>query len=405
MRIAIISIYPFPIGLAATNRILAYSKGMVENGASVEVIMPFPTDTLVAKKSEYGNSGNYEGVEYFYATGRFTNKYKIIRGISWFSGYRILKGLFFSFFKIKKKHHKNPYDCIIISTDNIVYLKLYSSLGKKLKIASIFIFDEYPIPIRHKLKRMIPLWKKLSYKFVLKNISAYISISEELKNYFNQLCEKQSFTLPVIVDISRFNNKKSDIGENEEKYICYMGNMELSKDNVDLIIKAFEIISFKYPAINFYLFGNPKSGTKKYLVDLVDKLKLSKRVFIKGKVNSDEVAHILKGAHILASSQPKTLRASGGFPTKLGEYLASGIPALLTDVGENSKYVKDNEHIFFCKPDDPVEYAKKIEYIIENYELARKVAENGRKFIQENYSHTKKGKELLEFILKLKFKE
>lgn len=44
MKIGIISQFPFPFGLAATNRIKAYSKALISQGIDVTVIMPEPRD-------------------------------------------------------------------------------------------------------------------------------------------------------------------------------------------------------------------------------------------------------------------------------------------------------------------------------------------------------------------------
>ena len=397
-RCAILSIYSFPLGLAPTNRILAYAKGMVENGASVDVFIPFPTERPTTA-SIYGNSGIYQGVSYYYTSGRFTSKYKLFRAVSILSRYRKVKGYITSYRKIYQASKQNKYSCIIISTDQILALLVYSILAKKIKSHSIFIFDEFPIPIRHKLKDRITKWKEYLYKKVLKNINAYISISEELKRYYNNFYSNKTYVLPVIVDVSRFNSEEKQITELASvKNLCYMGNMELSKDDVDNIIRAFALISDKYTSIKLYLYGPPKSNTKNYLNNLISSLNLQNRAFLMGRANSDKVPQILTHAHILVSSQPNTIRASGGFPTKLGEYLASGVPALLTDVGENAKYVKDDVHIFFSKPGDHKAYAEKLTYIIENYEHALKVAANGKQYLLSNYSHIKKGRELLEFI-------
>jgi glycosyltransferase involved in cell wall biosynthesis len=402
MNIAILSIFSFPIGLAATNRILAYSKGVVDSGAHVDIFIPFPTERK-SSNSKYGDSGNYQGVNYLYTSGRYRSRYKFIRGISIIFRIRKLKGLISSCWEIYKANKKKNYDCLIISTDSIIPLLIYGRLAKKMKSSSVFIFDEFPIPIRHKLKEKIPKWKQVAYKKVLKNISAYVSISEELKQYYNNFCPKQTHVLSVIVDVSRFkplDKKPSKLSS--DKYLCYMGNMELSKDDVDNIIKAFAIISDKYPLLNLFLFGSPSLSTKTYLNDLISSLGLENRAVLKGRVSSEKVPEILRNAYILVSSQPDTVRASGGFPTKLGEYLASGTPALLTAVGENDKYVKDDTHIFFSKPNDHHLYAQKLAYIIENYEYALSVALNGKELLLNNYSHYKKGQELLEFLSTIK---
>ncbi|MFW5803823.1 MAG: glycosyltransferase [bacterium] len=395
-NIIVVSIYSFPLGLAPTNRILAYSKGLVANGVNVCVFMPFPTDQY-SSKNRLPNKGIFDSINYCYSTKRYKSKFKIVRAFSILSGYRKISGYLNTWRKIKKYHKENPVSSIIISTDYIPTLYLFGLLAKRINVKSIFIFDEYPTPVRHKLKDKVPKWKEVLYKKALKNISGYVSISIKLKDYFNSLALKDSLVLSTITDTSRYeNNEKTD--KSKKEYVCYMGNMELSKDNVDNIIKAFGLICKKYPELEFHLYGTPIKATKNILVQLIKELNLTQRVFFKGKIPFNKVPVVLKNAKILVSSQPDTFRASGGFPTKLGEYLASGTPSLITDVGENSKYVRNEKHLFFANPNDPHGYANRLVFILDNYDYALNIAKNGKFFIYNNYSHIKQGKLLLDFI-------
>lgn len=396
MNYAIISIYSTPFGMAPTSRIMSYSKGLVYNGATITIYNPFPTDNWI-KKDRLERKGQYEGVHFNYTSGRYLLKNKVFRGLYRVSGLKTLVGYISSAIALIKSNKKSKIDGIIISTDSLRNLFFYSIISSLLNSKSVFIFDEFPTPIRHKLKSRIPLWKIVAFKLVLRNFSAYISISKNLSDYFNKISTHNTFILPVIVDISRFET--SCISKNKcEEYLCYMGNMELSKDDVDNIIKAFSLISKEFSSLKLLLFGDPTMGTKNILNELISSLDLTEKIKLKGKINSFEVPEILKNAKILVSSQPNTVRASGGFPTKLGEYLASGTPALFTDVGENSKYVKDGVHLFFAKSGNPNDYAIKLRYILNNYEKAQKMAKEGKGFVFENYSHEKQGMYLLEFL-------
>jgi hypothetical protein len=157
-RYAIITIYSFPIGLAPTNRILAYSKGMVANGATIDIYIPFPTDRI--NSSSYASSGSYQGVNYCYPNGKYSSRFQLFRALSILSGYREVIGIINTIKVILTEHKKLGYRSIIISTDRIAYLFFYSLLAKHLKISSIFIFDEFPVPIRHKLRDRIPKIKQ-----------------------------------------------------------------------------------------------------------------------------------------------------------------------------------------------------------------------------------------------------
>ncbi|NHB70196.1 glycosyltransferase family 4 protein [Perlabentimonas gracilis] len=395
MKIFIISIYSFPLGLAPTNRIIAYSKGLISNGADVTVILPFPTDKHTS--TYLPKSGNYQGINYIYTSYRYKNKLKVFRAFLHFTGLRKLVGLFFASIYFLKNYKNKNIDHIVISTDEISTLFVFSIIGKICKAKSVFIFDEYPIPIRHKLKDRIPKLKEFLYRLVLKQINGYVSISEKLKEYYCNLSPKPTLILSSITDISRFKSEKRDCQLNDS-YLCYMGNMELAKDDVDNIIKAFSIVSPKYPELTLRLYGSPNLKSKDYLMNIVNKLGLTNRVLFMGKITFDQVPSVLSNAKILVSSQPNTVRASGGFPTKLGEYLASGTPSIITDVGENSRYVKDGEHLFFVEPNNPMAYANKLVFVLENYIQALTIGERGKEYIFNNYSNTKKALEMKDFL-------
>lgn len=398
--VAILSNYSFPYGLAPTTRILSYSKGIIENGGSVDVFNH--GSHLKSSGYERSKSGIYQEISYHFTFRGYRFKYKILRKLIRFTGYRFFKAYILCAIKMYRENKKKKFKCMLICSDSFKNLFFYSYLAKILRIYPIFIFDEYPIPIRHKLKTRIPRWKELLFKIALKKISAYISISETLKEYYCNLISKPTHILSVITDISRFNFK-TNINNSyaKQKYLCYMGNMELAKDDVDNIIRAFSLISDRFGDLYLYLYGKPSNETKTILNNLISKLKLENRVIIKGRVNNTKVPEILEKAYILVSSQPDTVRASGGFPTKLGEYLASGTPTLLTNVGENASYVKHRVHLFFANPNNINDYAEELKYIIENYQEALDVAKNGKKYIYENYSHVVQGRKLLKFIKSL----
>lgn len=395
MRILLVSIYSFPNGYATTNRIVAYSKGLVNCGNEVQILMTYPTDQHTGGPKT-PDSGIFQGIKYKYTNGRYRSPIKLMRGIAILTKYRVWMGNLRAVLEIIRIQKIQQYDFMLLSTDAIFALYCFSRLSNIMGMKSVFVFDEYPIPIRHFLKEQIPQWKEELYKFVLNKIDAYISISHKLAEYYCGFARKKYHVLPVIVDTDRFDKIKQTKQKSVE-YLCYMGNMELTKDNVDLIIKAFYQIK-DHENLQLHLYGSPDQLTLTKLQKLIKSFKMEDVVIIKGSVPSTEVPQILADAKILVSSQPNTLRASGGFPTKLGEYILSGVPTLVTDVGENSLYVKDGEHCFFVCPDNIDQYIAKLLYILDNYDMALDVAKNGMLFVRENYSYVEQGHRLNEFL-------
>lgn len=391
MRVSVVCTFSFPEGLAASARIISYMKGLHQHGAKTDVFIYRPTD-LYTNPSSYPAHGTYEGINYKYPNTRVYSKYKICRFIGRYYYWGV------TCYNIWKENKADKIDFLLISNDFLNVLFLFTLWAKILGIKPVFITDEYPEPIRVHLKKDIPNWKKRFYNFILKYEDSFIFMTEKLNVFFNSKLNKPYHILPTITDTSRFNvNADSNI---QKKYMCYMGNMELSKDNVDNILYALSILLRDNYDVHLYLFGKPNLKDKSILERIIEQEGLANNTSFRFAQYND-VPKILSEADILVSSQPVTVRADGGFPTKLGEYLMSGTPVLSTNVGETSKYFKDGEHMYFAKPESPLDYANKLKYIIDNYEKALAVAKKGKMLIEQSYSHISAGEKMHKFLKSL----
>lgn len=332
-------------------------------------------------------------ISYFYSfrSKRFSNKL--------FHAYEMIYSLFILGVKLHKRDKIRRYDVFIISSDSLICLLYMRVLNILFKRKLIFIFDEYPTPIRGKLKNKIPFWKEVIYRVILSKYSGYISMTENLLKYYKKITDNPGIIISSITDVNRFHNIiKKPI--NKTKKLIYMGNMELSKDNVDNILYALSILLRDNYDVHLYLFGKPNLKDKSILERIIEQEGLANNTSFRFAQYND-VPKILSEADILVSSQPVTVRADGGFPTKLGEYLMSGTPVLSTNVGETSKYFKDGEHMYFAKPESPLDYANKLKYIIDNYEKALAVAKKGKMLIEQSYSHISAGEKMHKFLKSL----
>jgi glycosyltransferase involved in cell wall biosynthesis len=382
--------YPFPNGMAATNRILAYGKGLVENGIEVSYFACLPP---TKENLHYVPDSLYKGISCHYSYHRTKGNNKIT------SILRSSVSLLLSVTNLGKHHRKIPYDYLFISSDSIPFLSIFVLTAKMLNLKVVFIGDEYPGSMRTKLRSQLTLSESVLYKILHKGIDYRVLMTDYLIFFYNSyISYKPTYKLPSIIDLDRF--KKKDILENNKKYICYMGSMDLSKDNIDNIIKAYFLIYRDFHDIELHFYGIPSHKDIQYLISIINNLHLEGKVIFKKNVLYNEVPIILKNAYILVTSQPQTKRTEGGFSTKLGEYLMSGRPTLLTDVGEIRKYIKDGENAYLVEPCNPQAYANKLKYIIEHYDEALLVAQKGKEYVSTTFSHSAVASDLLLFLNK-----
>lgn len=384
MKIGIICSYPIPMGMAATTRIFAYSKSLAQNNDVTVASM------ICRPDSKDATDGVFHNVKFTYLN-------KAVRSNNQF---RRIANFAKSFLRLPSFLSHEQFDYIIVSSDHLYLLGYIALINIILRKKLIFIFDEFPIPIRKKLKNQLPAWKQFSYKIILKGYDGYISMTKTLLEFYQKIHYNPGVIVSSITDTTRFDRSDSETLFCEKFNITYTGNMELAKDNIDNILRAIALLSDKRN-FHLYLYGRPSETDLKKIKDTIAENALEEFVTLSA-VSYNEIPAILAKSSILVSSQPDTKRAMGGFPTKLGEYLMAGKPVLLTRVGEIDQYFKDHIHVYFANPDDPKDFALKLEYIMDNYTQALTVANAGRQLIIDNYSHISAGEKIISFLKSIK---
>lgn len=392
-KIGILCFWPFPEGMAPTARIMSYSKGLTTKDVQVEIISFRRIFKDDVKRENIKMTGFVEGIKYTYPHffSEKGKRNKLYRGIDEIIlRLKVLKTVILS-------HYNFNFDFLFFSFDDLHSLNTYTKLLYHLNVPIVLVADEYPIPIRDFGMSEVPPDYIFKYKKVHKKIHFRIVMTEALKTFYNEkISLKPTHIMSSVTDISRFDGIQKQIVDRQ--YICYMGNMGLAKDNVDNIIRAFGLIADDFKDIDLHLYGTPNNIDRTILENLIEERNLSERIFIKGRANFDSVPRILVNAHILVASQPVTKRAEGGFPTKLGEYLMSNVPSVLTDVGEIHQYIKDGVNAYLVEPCNPQKYAEKLSYIICNYSDALNVAKKGKQYIIDNFSNNSVSKKMLAFL-------
>jgi glycosyltransferase involved in cell wall biosynthesis len=398
-RIAIITFWEFPEGMAPTTRIISYGKGLLKVGVGVDIYIFKRNYSKRKYLGEEENKPEWHYVEglryrYFHFFPRIAKRFFFLRVI--FETFSRLK-LLLSF---NKDNRNRRYDAIFFSFDDVFSLRAYTTLFRYYNIPKLLVADEFPLPIRSGESSEIPNKLKLQYQKLHAILSGRILMSENLRAFYDSTISiKPSFILNTVFDADRFKpSKKEEQSEGDKFHICYMGNLDLEKDNVDNIIRAVRLLPLQQNRFELCLYGVPSRRDEEFLKRLIIDLDLENCVKLMGRATYEDVPKILMRSDILVSSQPDSIRAQGGFPTKLGEYLLSGRPSVFTRSSGISDYVNNREHLYLVEPEKPEEYAATLKEIIENYEIAKEIGEKGRNYIISEYDSELQAEKLVKFI-------
>ena len=213
-----------------------------------------------------------------------------------------------------------------------------------------------------------------------------IVISDYLNNYFSKIYPSSQISqIPILVDMSRFENidvpKKSN-----KKTLTYIGYMGGTKDGVQMLLEAIAKVKLSIDCFKLQLVGYGPEKDIQLIKKKVKELNIQDNVLFLGSKTSAEIPKILLNSDLLVLARPNNNQAKAGFPTKLGEYLASKRPVLITLTGEIGKYLKDNENAYVVEPDNNDHFANKLIYTLNDPKSAQ-IAENGYNVANNNFNY------------------
>lgn len=157
--------------------------------------------------------------------------------------------------------------------------------------------------------------------------------------------------------------------------ITYFGNMWWGRGALD-IVKAFYHISKRYPEAKLMLAtSNSHTITQHYFNDIVDKYNLESHIIQKGIVEDVYT-------DVLVPSTVVVLPYRGSPSIKLIEAMASAKPIVTTNVEWAPELVVDGFNGFLTKVGDIAGLTEKVEMILNNPELAKKLGKNARRTVE-----------------------
>ena len=126
-----------------------------------------------------------------------------------------------------------------------------------------------------------------------------------------------------------------------------------------------------------------------------------KKVDYRGFVGKEEVLKILQEAKIGLVPLHKTEKYLGAYPVKLFEYMNAGIPVIINQIPLWEEIVLGENCGLSVDTTNPQEFAKAINFLLNNPEKAQQMGMNGYRAVREKYNWHNEEKKLLDIYRKL----
>lgn len=373
----IVTSQPVPYGLASTNRLLCYADGLAKKKDVVIITLSGPYDN---PQFQIPQIGKLENVAYRYLGQTYLSKKSntIVRALNRLWRHLKLIKLLLIDYKART--------ILVLSRDNILSILLWiiSSLkGIKLYRET----SETPEYIVNKLKRYISTNINRLY-------SGLIVISDGMKNYYRKiLSDDKFFILPVLVDMDAFINYQN---VEKKKYFFYCSGANLERDGFLDGLHAFLEFNKKYPEYELQVATslNMQDPYHQKAAEIMnDNTHCVKYL---GKLPSFEIPQKLMQATALMIT-PHRNYLTRGFPTKLGEYLASGTPVICSSIDDLVTQL-NHDCVYMVAPNFPQEIVSAMENIVNHPEKAKETGEKGRQFAINRFCIDSYVDELISFL-------
>jgi len=228
---------------------------------------------------------------------------------------------------------------------------------------------------------------RLFSKLCLSNLDLIIALSGNVKRSLEGIIpESKIKIIPPLIDLPRFiqvskeRTKRMKVHRTHTPHILYIGNLSKTK-GLHVLLRALKIVKDNFPNVKLLLgLDIPLERFK------CENFEMKKDINVLGLADNVVPLGIIKNLpEIMARSELfvapfLSTQGPADYPLSILEAMASGLPVVATDVGGIPEIVKHGYNGILVKPNDPLELAEAINYLLENEDEARRMGMRGVEF-------------------------
>jgi len=226
-------------------------------------------------------------------------------------------------------------------------------------------------------------------KRVFKTAAAIVVNSKAVQNYLSEagISNEKTEVIYNGLDLARLAPNETNRAEicrelglptdENIKFVTLVANLRHKVKNQPMFLRAAREISENFAAAHFVLAG--EGELRNDLEKLAEEFGIAEKTHFTGRCTKIPELLSVSFAGVLTSF-------AEGFSNSILEYMAARLPVVATQVGGAGEAIIEDENGFLVASDDDKTLAERLSLLLENPEKARQFGENGRKFVEENFS-------------------
>lgn len=231
---------------------------------------------------------------------------------------------------------------------------------------------------------------------VFSTASAIIAVSEEIKTYIESYpgVSQRVYVIANGVNPERFSSRiESALSIHSEPFtVGFVGTLK-PWHGLSILVEAFDRLHQTYTNTRLFIVGD--GPERDNLVTELSARGLLEATHFTGTVTPDQIPGLL--AKMTVAVAPYPHQSDFYFsPLKVYEYMAAGLPVVVSRIGQLRALIKDEINGVLCPPGDAVALAATLERLYHNPEWGKQLGKAARQTIQHHHTWDAIAKRLLD---------
>ena len=276
----------------------------------------------------------------------------------------------------------------------------YKKINPRTKVAWVM----YNPPFYHFTKsnfifdigsRIFAWWEYRTVRKYSKGIDLVVTDDKEKEEPFKKL-ELSTMLMPIPVDFDNFYAPvKSVIGKGQPIVLFGAGGLSITRRFEDIISAVAILRKQGYDAKATIICKDywADSNYRKQFNQFIEESGVEDHIDAHfNGAGEDEFVKILKSSSIFVF--PNNVKIWG---MTIFEAMAAGLPVIVSRATPAVEFLSEGENALFVNPERPDEIAEKVMKLSDELSFAKKLAENGQKYVKDNLSWKKYAQEIINF--------
>ena len=215
-------------------------------------------------------------------------------------------------------------------------------------------------------------------------------ISASLQENYGKSLASKITVIPNGVDTDRFEPASSSSGHESsveepecnsdiKHTLIYTGNLGIAQD-LESCIRAIPHLAHENVCFRIVGSGDKETDLKALTADLG----ITDNVVFTGVVPRDEIPRLLRESTIGLAPIKRSDQLAYAIPTKLYEYMASGLPTVVTGKGEIERFVLESGGGIHAA-NDPKQIADRIDDLLADNQKRQRLSNQGREHVENRF--------------------